>query len=224
MFVEFLETGSVLKTQIGHIRVGNVRDPLAKTKNGVGFVGIGPHKTKNGKYNSLEYDKWSSMFDRVYNEKTMQKFPTYLGCEVDPQWHNFQEFAEWCQWQHGFGKRDSRSYWHLDKDILIKGNKAYSPETCCFVPQEINTVLIRSDSARGDLPIGVCKYKHDGYIAKGSEATVGYLGIYPTVDSAFQAYKKAKESLISSIAHKYQKELDPRVFHALLNYQVEITD
>lgn len=45
--------------------------------------------------------------------------------------------------------------WALDKDILVKGNKIYSPETCCFVPQEINNLFTKRKSCRGTLPIGV---------------------------------------------------------------------
>lgn len=30
------------------------------------------------------------------------------------------------------------STFHLDKDIIFQGNKEYSPQTCVFVPMEIN--------------------------------------------------------------------------------------
>ena len=52
-------------------------------------------------------------------------------------------------------KDDNGRLYHLDKDILVKGNKVYSPETCCFVPQEINSLLVTSVRSRGDQPIGV---------------------------------------------------------------------
>lgn len=45
-------------------------------------------------------------------------------------------------------------YWHLDKDILVAGNKIYSPETCLFVPNRINSLLIRGVKT-GPLPLGV---------------------------------------------------------------------
>ena len=44
---------------------------------------------------------------------------------------------------------------HLDKDILIKGNKIYSPQTCCFVPENLNSLITKNDSIRNNLPIGV---------------------------------------------------------------------
>ena len=38
---------------------------------------------------------------------------------------------------------------------LVHGNKIYSPSTCIFVPQRINTLFVKKDMNRGDLPIGV---------------------------------------------------------------------
>ena len=43
----------------------------------------------------------------------------------------------------------------LDKDILCKGNKVYSRETCIFVPERINLLFTKCDNRRGDSPIGV---------------------------------------------------------------------
>ena len=51
---------------------------------------------------------------------------------------------------------------HLDKDILCKGNKVYSSETCVFVPARINSIILNSQNRRGDLPVGVNYNKKTG--------------------------------------------------------------
>lgn len=50
------------------------------------------------------------------------------------------------------------------------------------------------------------------------------LGRYHTVEEAFYAYKKAKELHIREVAEKYKGDISPRVYDALINYTVEITD
>lgn len=54
----------------------------------------------------------------------------------------FQEFAEWCQSEYGYMNVEQNGrFWQLDKDILVSGNMVYSPDTCCFVPNRINSVF-----------------------------------------------------------------------------------
>jgi hypothetical protein len=46
----------------------------------------------------------------------------------------------------------------LDKDILVKGNKVYSPDACVFVPQCINILFTKSHKShktKEKLPMGV---------------------------------------------------------------------
>ena len=48
----------------------------------------------------------------------------------------------------------------IDKDIILKHNKIYSPDTCVLVPHRINMLFVKSDKTRGNLPIGVY-YRED---------------------------------------------------------------
>jgi len=118
------------------------------------------------------------------------------------------------------------SGWALDKDILQKGNKLYSKDTCCFVPQEVNSLLIKRDNSRGEYPVGVCFRKATGkFMAQltvnGKQKTLGY---FTTPEEAFQVYKAAKEAQIKAVADKWKYLLDERVFQALLAYEVNIDD
>ena len=116
--------------------------------------------------------------------------------------------------------------WELDKDIIVKGNKLYSKDTCCFVPAEVNSLLIKCDKARGEWPVGVCFDKHAGkfkaYLAiNGKQKTLGY---FTTPEEAFQAYKLAKEAQIKVVAEKWKHQLDERVYQSLLKYTVSVDD
>jgi len=116
--------------------------------------------------------------------------------------------------------------WALDKDILQKGNKLYSKDTCYFVPAEVNQLLVKSDKARGEYPVGVNFDKRD--IKFRAQLRINgktkHLGYFNTPEEAFFAYKPAKEAHIKVVAHKWKHLLDERVFQALLTYDVAIDD
>lgn len=181
---------------------------------GVGYVGEGKYSNKTHPEISK---KWRGMLQRCYSEKYHREKPTYISCSVHPDWHNFQNFAEWYE-------ENYRSGFSLDKDILVKGNKIYAEKTCCFVPQEINQMLTKANNLRGDLPIGVTK-NGKGFLAQISiKGVTKPLGTYATPEEAFQAYKEAKEYYIKKVAYEYCPRLSLKIFKALINYKVEIDD
>ena len=182
-----------------------------------GFLGIGKYKaTTNGKINK-NYGAWTGMLRRCYDKKLHDKYPTYSNTVLCEEWHNFQNFAEW--YENNF-----KEGYHLDKDILIKGNKVYSPETCCFVPHEINTLFVKNDTNRGDLPIGVTKQKDKFIVSYTKSNNTMHLGTFNTPEEAFQAYKISKESHIKEMAEKYKHQISEEVYKIIINYKVEITD
>ena len=114
----------------------------------------------------------------------------------------------------------SKEGFHLDKDILIKGNKIYSFKTCCFVPVEINSLLTKTNSKRGNLPIGVSK-SGNKYKARLNS---NLLGTFDTSKEAFKVYKVAKEKHIKEVAEIWKSQITKQVYKALLKYKVEIID
>jgi len=169
-----------------------------------------------------EYVLWNSMIKRCFSEKFKQKCPTYKDVTCSKEWLSMTKFIEDVSQMRGYGLEG----WDLDKDILQKGNKLYSKSTCCFVPHEVNSLLIKSDKARGEYPVGVCFHKTRGkFMASlAINGKVKFLGRFNTPEQAFQVYKRAKEVQIKAVAEKWKHLLDDRVFQALLAYEVNIDD
>lgn len=221
--VKFYDPEHSVKCHLTQLRKGNVKNPFHPRVYGVGFFGVGKYSSKE---DSRAYDLWNKMLQRCYDHNSRIRYPTYKDVTVCDEWLNFQNFAEWCYSQEFFTYKDDKGKsYHLDKDILVKGNKIYSPYTCCFIPAYINTMLLGCDKARGRYPKGVCYHKGKGKIVAQLRSSLGgkvHLGGFDTVEDAFQAYKKAKESLIRETACKFKDVLDSRIYAALMSW--EITD
>ena len=183
---------------------------------GVGvFDCVGESKTK-------DYFLWREMLRRCYTPSVKLRTPNYKDCSVDDFFFVYSNFKSWVSNQFGHNQQG----FQLDKDILVKGNKVYSPNTCVFVPKEINCLIIPRKSVRGEYPIGVT---FDPKIGKfRSQMNAGgkkrHMGLFVNPEEAFLAYKEAKEAYIKEVANKWKEQIDPRVYDALMNYQVEITD
>lgn len=214
----------IVKTKIGHLRRGSVVNPMFPSLLSKGFIGVGKYGAKDKRL----YRLWSNLIIRVYCEKHNAKHPAYKSASVCEEWLCFQNFAEWCENQQFFtAKDDNGCYYQLDKDIIVKGNKMYSPNTCCFIPSQINSLIISCGSKRGEYPIGVCLQKHSNtFLAQiRKERSVKHsLGSFSNPEEAFLAYKKAKESYIKEVAEKWKGKIDDEVHEALVNYKIEITD
>lgn len=177
--------------------------------------GFFPSKS-NGKH-TVYYNVWMGIRKRCLNKD--RRHPSYSDCIICDEWKDFQIFAKWYDenYKEGF---------NIDKDILIKGNKVYSPETCCVVPKEINLAVMNDKNRRGKYPIGMYFDKsNNAFQARISKYGIPtYLGSYNSTDEAFKVYKKAKEDYLKELANKYKENISEAVYNALINYKVEITD
>lgn len=207
--------------QSDSLRRGAIKNPFFPSILGVAFVGIGPHVTAINSKSTKPYYIWKALLTRCYDPKKRSDWPSYEDCTVCKDWLNFQNFAQWY----------TDNYvedWCLDKDILIRGNKLYSPLTCCFVPPAINSLFTRANSIRGDYLIGVHKPKKrpNLFVASCNDGTgkSAYLGCYKTEKDAHLAYKIFKEALIKQIAEEYKNELTLETYTALMGYQVNEDD
>ena len=220
VLIQFKNTGFRNIIKANNLNSKEIKDPYAKIVCGIGCIGIGPYTASINRKTTPEYHVWSGMLDRCYNP---YKHPSYMGCEVHPYWHNFQNFAVWYNANYYSISNDIVA---LDKDILFKGNKIYGPVTCCFVPDIINGCFVKRNAMRGDTPVGVCynksRNKYEAWLAKHGITT--FLGRYSTPEEAFAVYKQAKEQYIKELAELYRGIIPEHVYYALMNYQVEIND
>lgn len=209
--------------QYNNFKNKSIKCPYEPRLYNKGYVGEGKYKISENKEFTKTYIVWRNMLCRCYDPKSHEKQPTYIECTVCDEWLNFQNFAEWYE----------KNYYEIpgevmaiDKDILSKGNKIYSPSTCVFVPQNINSLFIKRDACRGNLPIGVSydsqsrKYRTYCKINNKNE----FLGRYNTPEEAFIAYKIFKERHIKKVADQYKDLIPQSLYNAMYEYEVENED
>ena len=224
--IQFINTGFETSAQLGVIRNGNVKDPHSPSVYGIGVLGTKYPSKINGVL-TKEYDLWCSMLKRCYSDAYKKKNPTYIDCEVSNKFKSYEYFYEWCHSQIGFGNEGGENPFHLDKDLLVKGNKIYSENTCVFIPKEINSLLVKREALRGKHLIGVSWSKtNKAFKARvcKNKGKSEHLGYFNTELEAFNAYKQAKESFVKEQANEWKGKIDGRAYEALMNYTVEITD
>lgn len=165
---------------------------------------------------------WNDMNTRCYNEKLHKRFPEYKDCKICDYWlKDKNRFFKWVEENYYMVGSEQMD---LDKDILCKGNKTYSPETCIFVPHSINTLLLNCRRKRGKYPIGVSFHKGKYRAALNIDNAKVKLGIFDTPEEAFLEYKRHKEALIIVTADKYKNKIPSKLYKAMMNWKIEIDD
>lgn len=154
------------------------------------------------------YSAWAGVLQRCFDDKFKERNPTYKNCTVCKEWLLFSRFYNWAITQNYKGNA-------IDKDILVPGNKKYSPESCCFVSQHVNNLLLDRASKRGKYPLGVYLQKQAGkYHARVKiNGKTKNLGLFSTPEAASNAYKIAKREEIIRVANEQTNE---KVKQALL--------
>jgi len=149
----FIDTGNKKTVPSRLIRLRTIKDEFRLSVCGVGYFGIGIHKSKKDGKHTIQYSTWRSMIRRCYYKPYSDSNPTYRDCTVCKEWHNFQKFAEWLNENY---PNDGKKY-ELDKDIKIEGNKHYSPEGCLFVSKKENTIKAKAELFLIKSPLGEVK-------------------------------------------------------------------
>jgi hypothetical protein len=223
IIVQFENNNYITNATYNQFCKGDIRNPDDKTIHNYGYIGIGNYEISVNKIHILRYKAWACMLERCYSPKFQSNHPTYKACTVCEEWLNYQNFAEW--YNENYYEIENEKM-QLDKDILIKGNKIYSPEACMFVPQSVNQIFVKRERERGKYPIGVyLNKKTNKYVShchNGNKQL--HLGYFNTPEDAFNVYKEFKESYIKQVANKYKGRIPDRLYNALYMYKVHIDD
>jgi hypothetical protein len=225
--IKFLDIfGYEKNVKWNQVKSGSIKNSYFPFVCGVGYMGSGTYKSRYNGQKSLFYSKWVNMLNRCYGDQTKNNI-SYVGCTVCEEWHNYQNFAKWCEENY---YNINNEQLELDKDLLVKGNKVYSPETCIFVPHNINSILNKCNTRRGSYPIGVhfdprankLKVQYTNQITN-KRICIGVFELNEEVE-AFDCYKLCKESHIKEVVEKYKSKIPYKLYQALLNYEVEMND
>jgi hypothetical protein len=158
------------------------------------------------------YRAWESMLMRCYSLAFQKSNPSYIGCYVEESWLIFSTFKAWMIEQDWEGKQ-------LDKDILSRGNKVYSKDTCIFLSSQVNNLLTNNKARRGVYALGVnwdANLKH--FKASCSiEGKLKHLGLFKTEVEASECYKTFKKGVIIAAANK---QTNLRLKEALLTIAI----
>ena len=225
-------------TSYQNFKKGKCKNPFFASVYEHGYLGIDKKgnvpntaELKDGKsVATWEYNKWSKMLIRCFDNKYKEKRPTYKNATCCDRWlcfANFLEDLEILKQEYNWNKDEKLT---LDKDILYKNNKIYNLENCVLVPDWINLLFIKRDAKRGEYPVGVSyrkgakKYQAQCNI-NGKNTGLGY---HNTIEQAFNAYKIAKEQEIKRVANecilKGFISKDSRLYNAMMGYQIKIDD
>ena len=207
--IKFLdEDGYIFQhTTYGNFKRGQIKNPYDRCIFGIGYLGEGDAQQKT----QVGYC-WRGMLERCYCDRMKKIHPAYYGIStVCDEWLNFQTFAKWYDeniYQVGTERM------HLDKDILHKGNKIYSPDNCLIVPQRIN-MLFSHKPNKYNLPNGIKPIANGRFEAVYNQK---HLGKFDTVIEAELAHEKAKRSAIRRVAEEYKSVIPKKVYIALLEW------
>tara|TARA_B100001105_G_scaffold148940_1_gene119429 strand:- start:1917 stop:2660 length:744 start_codon:yes stop_codon:yes gene_type:complete len=195
--ITFLNTGTIVDNlQKGNVIRGAVKDFGCATVEGVGYLGT------NRKVTSLPaYHCWKHMLVRCYSENYHSTRGTYRDCSVEKSWHNFTTFEVW------FDKNYVEGY-HLDKDLLEQGNRVYSKDTCCFIPDYLNSLIVEREIVVDGCEVGVSKRRKKGSTEYNGlyniQISGNYLGRTGNLEDANSRYKEFKSLLFEEAADKLE--------------------
>ena len=198
------------------LKKGSFKNNYKPTIYGKGYLGDGKYQGSKKDGTDFVYGVWNNMLARNYDPYTQSKQPAYIGCSVCEEWLCFQNFAEFYINHPSYGLG-----YNLDKDLLVKGNKVYSPETCTMLPPDLNVVISGNTPSKNGMPLGVNKIDN-GYVARLSKGKDGreYLGYYKTAEEAHEVYVEAKERYVKNLALEWANRIEWKAFKALMEWKV----
>jgi len=164
------------------------------------------------------YLTWKSMVSRCYSEKIQKSRPSYTGCSVCEEWLVFSNFKSWMIKRNWKGKE-------LDKDLVVKGNKIYSADTCVFISSLVNSLLHENKNTRGAFKLGVSLHKSGRFQASvGRLGKQVYLGLFDTESEAYSKYIIEKVKVIDFVISAQSDDIVIKALEEHKNYLISPID
>lgn len=128
----------------------------------------------------------------------------YNGATMSEAFKDPQKFCDWVVQQPGWGLGYS-----LDKDLLSKGGKHYSEETCVFLPAVLNTLLIPHET----------NFRKDSYgqftVKTSIQRKDILLGKFATVEEAHKVYMEYRNKYLMKVVEAYKANISSAAYDAL---------
>lgn len=187
-----------------------------------------PYKQEYVEYKNkatgVAYKVYHGIKSRCNNDDANSYYENTKMCDF---WlENPFEFVKW--YLYNFYEVGDESM-AVDKDLFSdEDNKIYSPETCCIIPQSLNTMLCNCKKHKisdSELPIGVrFNAKTGKYYAEITfmgETDAIKLSEFNTPEEAFNEYKMMKEADIKCTVARYKNKIPEKVYKKMLTIEVK---
>lgn len=155
---------------------------------------------------------WRSIKERCRTRKA------YEDCEMCEEWK--QDSKAFCKWAIDNLYQCNGEHLQIDKDLLGNGKKTYSPETCCFLPATINSMLVTNRDKLRVLPVGVSILKNGKYMATIRHQDGCLTKTFDNIEEAREFYRTNKKKYILKAANAYKQWLPEHIYNTLLSYEI----
>lgn len=185
--------------------------------------GILDKKIGGGVKGNPHYGVWSRMIERCYSKTSLLRNPQYTKVSVCEEWRLFSNFEEWSLTKFVKG-------WTLDKDMIDLTGNIYSPDTCCYLPQDLNKAILDSFAKRSPFGLGVWYKKPSLKMTSErshpfvAEINNKKLGNFKTALDAHRCWQQAKVGNLVRLATEWFGKVDHRAITGLVEraYLIEI--
>lgn len=207
------EKRATITTNYNNLKKGDFKNPYGKRVFGIGYIGNAKSRNENG-IKKKSYTTWFAMLQRCYKDCFENK-TTYKDCFVCDEWLCYENFEKWFDENY---YEIPGEIMNLDKDILSKNSKIYSPDTCIFVPQQINKYFTKRTPSKEGYPLGVYKNKSGSYGARAIH-TNKRIGTFKTPEEASNAYKQIKTESLHKTTNEYKEYIPKFIYDILISYE-----
>jgi hypothetical protein len=201
---------------------GFIKNPYDPIVCGVGFLGEEYAKDKKEQIKTTKsYKIWHGMITRCYDTSNNgnNKKRAYSDCKVCDEWLNYSNFKKWFDKNY---YEIPNCTMNLDKDIKIVGNRIYSPNSCIFISNDINTLFVSHCKQKYfELPTGVIlrRGKYSAHYMFNDKRII--VNGFDTIEEAENEYINGLLRNLKNKLLKYKEYIPTKVYNIINEYDIE---